>query len=93
MEAQRERQRMILSCGWFFDDIGRIEPKNNVAYAAQPGRLTRLATGVDLAPQVLADLRRVVSCRTGLSGGTVFRRQMRQAEEVTIRARFTPPDV
>ena len=48
LEAQRERQRMFTSCGWFFDDFDRIEPKNNVAYAAQAVRLARLATGVDL---------------------------------------------
>lgn len=90
LEAQRERQRMFTSCGWYFDDFGRIEPRNNVAYAAQAVRLTRLATGVDLAPQALADLRHVFSHRTGLRGDTVFQRQMRRVEEVTIRARFHP---
>jgi hypothetical protein len=88
LEAQRERQRMFTSCGWYFDDFGRIEPKNNVAYAAQAVRLTRLATGVDLASQVVADLRHVYSHRHALRGDTVFQRQMRRAEEVTIRARF-----
>jgi hypothetical protein len=44
MEAQ-QRQRMFTSCGWYFDDFGRIEPKNNVAYAAQAVRLTRPAPG------------------------------------------------
>ena len=56
LEAQRERQRMFTSCGWFFDDFDRIEPKNNVAYAAQAVRLARLATGVDLEQAVVADL-------------------------------------
>ncbi len=90
LEAQRERQRMFTSCGWYFDDFGRIEPKNNVAYAAQAVRLTRLATGIDLAPQALADLRHVYSHRNGLRGDTVFQRQMQRVEEVTIRARFNP---
>ena len=53
LKAQRERQRMFTSCGWFFDDFDRIEPKNNVAYAAQAVRLTRVATGVNLAPSAL----------------------------------------
>ena len=35
------------------DDFDRIEPKNNVAYAAQAVLLTRVATGVDLAPAAL----------------------------------------
>jgi hypothetical protein len=40
LEAQRERQRIFTSCGWFFDDFSRIEPRNNVAYAAQAVRPT-----------------------------------------------------
>lgn len=72
LEAQRERQRMFTSCGWFFDDFDRLEPKNNLAYAAQAVRLSRLATGVDLAPQASANLRPVKSERTGLRGDTVF---------------------
>ena len=48
LAAQYERQRVFTSCGWFFDDFGRIEPQNNVAYAAQAVWLTYLATGVDL---------------------------------------------
>jgi len=27
MAAQCERQRMFTSCGWFFEDFDRIEPK------------------------------------------------------------------
>jgi len=73
LEAQRERQRMYTSCGWFFDDFDRIEPRNNLAYAAQAVRLTRLATGYDLEPTALQSLARVVSPRTGLRADSVFR--------------------
>ncbi len=34
LKAQYERQRMFTSCGWFFEDFHRIEPQNNIAYAA-----------------------------------------------------------
>jgi hypothetical protein len=81
LEAQRERQRMFTSCGWFFDDFDRIEPKNNVAYAAQAIRLTQLASGVDLAPAVLEQLRRVVSRRSGLRADQVFASYMRRAQK------------
>ena len=74
LEAQRERQRMFTSCGWFFDDFDRIEPKNNIAYAAQAVRLTRIATGEDLSTQAIADLKHVISPRTGLSADKVFSR-------------------
>lgn len=81
LEAQRERQRMFTSCGWFFDDFNRIEPKNNVAYAAQVVRLVRQATGVDLTNMVMDDLRHVVSQRNGLRGDVVFMRQLERAEK------------
>jgi hypothetical protein len=83
LEAQRERQRMFTSCGWFFEDFARIEPKNNVAYAAQAVRLTCMATGVNLAAQAYAELQHVLSYQTGLRGDTVFRRQYQRAETST----------
>jgi hypothetical protein len=72
LEAERERQRMYTSCGWFFDDFDRIEPKNNMAYAAHALALTRSATGVDLAPDALSHLQSVVSWRTGLRADQVL---------------------
>ncbi len=49
---------MFTSCGWFFDDFDRIEPKNNIAYAAQAVRLAERATGVDLAAKPRAGYER-----------------------------------
>lgn len=72
LESQRERQRMFTSCGWFFDDFDRIEPKNNVAYATQAVLLARLATGADLAPAATTTLRHVQSWRSGLRADEVF---------------------
>jgi hypothetical protein len=85
LEAQRERQRMFTSCGWFFEDFDRIEPKNNLAYAARAVQLTRIATGEDLAPQVLSDLKKVVSPRTKLRGDQVFRRHLKRAQDLENR--------
>lgn len=56
LEAQRERQRMFTSCGWFFDKFDRIESRNNLAYAAQAINLTHLATGIDLSQNMIRDL-------------------------------------
>lgn len=81
LEAQRERQRMYTSCGWFFDDFDRIEPRNNVAYAAQAVRLARLASGVDLRSAVLQDLEQVVSPRTKLRADVLFQRLLDRAEK------------
>jgi hypothetical protein len=72
LAAQYERQRIFTSCGWFFEHFHRIEPQNNIAYAAQSVWLTKQVTGVDLKPQALALLRKVKDQRTGLRGDTVF---------------------
>jgi hypothetical protein len=72
LESQRERQRIFTSCGWFFEDFDRIEPKNVLAYAAQAVRLAQLATGDDLSPQITSDLKHVISPRTGLTADQVF---------------------
>jgi hypothetical protein len=76
LESQRERQRIFTSCGWFFEDFDRIEPKNVIAYAAQSVRLAQLATGDDLSPQVMTDLKHVISPRTGLRADAVFRHHL-----------------
>lgn len=72
LAAQYERQRMFTSCAWFFDQFHRIEPQNNIAYAAQAIWLTKMVTGVDLKPKAMALLRKVNDQRTGLRGDTVF---------------------
>lgn len=72
LESQRERQRMFTSCGWFFEDFDRIEPKNVIKYAAQAVRLVRLATGDDLATQTVPDLGKVISPVSGLRADQVF---------------------
>lgn len=77
--AQYEGQRMFTSCGWFFEDYDRIEPRNNTAYAAQAVWLTRQATGVDLSEVVLDDLGEVVSWKTGVNARDVFLRHLQRA--------------
>jgi len=72
LDAQLQRQRMYASCGWFFEDFDRIEPRNSVAFAAQAVRLVRKATGIDLSPQLMIDLRQVVSTLSGLRGDQVL---------------------
>jgi hypothetical protein len=83
LEAQYERQRMFTSCGWFFDDFDRIEPRNNIAYAAHACWLTYKATGVDLASKAIAMLDEVQSWRSGLKASTVFTHRIDQ-ELVTV---------
>jgi hypothetical protein len=79
LEAQRERQRMYTSCGWFFDDFDRIEPKNNLAYASQAVRLVRLASGVDLEPYIIHDLSKISSPGTRLRADRIFQYYLHRA--------------
>jgi hypothetical protein len=89
LEAQRERQRMFTSCGWFFEDFDRIEPQNNVAYAAQAVRLARLATGANLERDVMRELKDVTSQHSGLRADRVFQSHLRRAEGVnSVRIGF-----
>lgn len=80
LRAQYERQRMFTSCGWFFEDYDRIEPKNNTAYAAQAVWLTSQATGADLVPMAVKCLKEVKSWRSGLRADEVFQSHYRRAQ-------------
>jgi alpha-amylase/alpha-mannosidase (GH57 family) len=81
LESQRERLRMYSSCGWFFEDFDRIEPRNNIAYAARAVHMTQMATGIDLSSLAINSLKYVVSNRSGVRGDEIFRRNIRKAEK------------
>jgi alpha-amylase/alpha-mannosidase (GH57 family) len=84
LEAQRERQRIFTSCGWYFDDFSRLEPRNNVTYAAQAIRLTYMATGINLEAQLKDDLHYVVSYRSNLRGDKVLQKEMQKTLPVDL---------
>ena len=77
LRSQFERQRMYTSCGWFFEDFDRIEPRNNLTYAAQAIWLNQQATGSELFEAAKEWLRPVRSWRTGLKGDQFFERRYR----------------
>jgi len=83
LAAQYERQRIFTSCGWFFDNFHRIEPQNNIAYAAQAVWLTKKVTGKDLKPKAIALLKKVKDPHTGLRGDTVFAERYLRTEDFT----------
>lgn len=76
LRAQLNKQRMFTSCGLFFEDFDRLEPRKNVIYAAQAVWWVKLATGVDLIPQTRHWLSLVRSWRSGLSAEMVFNWQI-----------------
>jgi alpha-amylase/alpha-mannosidase (GH57 family) len=56
LEIQRHAMLMYTSCGWFFDDINRIEPVQLMKYAARAIQLAREVSGKDYEPDLLRTL-------------------------------------
>ncbi|MBA4384433.1 MAG: glycoside hydrolase [Anaerolinea sp.] len=80
-QAELECQRMFTSCGWFFNDLDRIEPKNAVTYAARAVWLTRQATGIDISLQVTDVLEKSKSWRNVVSALDFFKDAMDRFEQ------------
>ncbi|MBP7213954.1 MAG: DUF3536 domain-containing protein [Anaerolineaceae bacterium] len=79
MEAQVKRQCMFTSCGWFFEEFHRIEPQNNIAYAAMAVWLTEKASGMVIPDYLLEILKAVRDKKTGLRADTVFTQTLLRA--------------
>ncbi|HEY7022452.1 MAG TPA: DUF3536 domain-containing protein [Ktedonobacterales bacterium] len=73
LEAQYYGQAMYTSCGFFFDDLDGIEPRNDIAYARKAISEVWRATGTDLQAQFVADLERAHSSHTGATGADLYR--------------------
>ncbi|MEN4013447.1 MAG: DUF3536 domain-containing protein [Chloroflexota bacterium] len=72
LRSQLCKQRMFTSCGWFFEDFDRLEPRLVVVSAAQAIWWMRLATHIDLIPQAQEWLGKVRSWRSSLRADMVF---------------------
>jgi hypothetical protein len=71
-EAFYARQAMMTSCGFFFEDVDRLEPRIVLANARKVLVLLETATGVSLADPFLDRLAHVHSGRGGISGRDIF---------------------
>ena len=90
LEAQYYGQAMYTSCGFFFDDLDRIEPRNDIAYARKAISVVWQATGTDLQAQFVADLERARSSRSGATGADLYRLlPSRPSDELPPRAGTT----
>ena len=74
LEAQYYQQCSFTSCGFFFEDLDRIEPRNDIAFARRAISLNWQATGIDLQPEFIQDLQQAKSWRTSLTGADIYRR-------------------
>jgi hypothetical protein len=72
LEAQYYLQYSFTSCGWFFEDLDRIEPRNDIAFARRAVSLIWQALGIDLQQDFVHDLQAARSWRTQLSGADLY---------------------
>jgi hypothetical protein len=72
LEAQYYLQAAFTSCGFFFEDLDRIEPRNNIAFARRAISLLWQATGHDVQKDFLKDLQKAKSWRTGRTGADLY---------------------
>ena len=56
LDIVRSTVNMFTSCGWFFNDIGGIEPRQNIAYALYAAKGLSLITGKDYQKTLLSEL-------------------------------------
>jgi len=73
LEAQYYQQCSFTSCGFFFEDLDRIEPRNDIAFARRAISHYWQALGIDLQTDFLHDLDAAQSWRTGVSGAEIYR--------------------
>ena len=79
LEMQRNALLMFTSCGWFFDEISRIEPVQIMRYAARAIELAKLLFNVDLEPEYLKILAQAPSNVHALKDGAkVYELQAKQ---------------
>lgn len=73
LEAQYYQQYSFTSCGFFFEDVDRIEPRNDIAFARRAISLIWQAVDIDLQRDFLSDLQAAKSWRTDLTGADLYR--------------------
>jgi hypothetical protein len=72
LEAQVYRQRMFVSCAFFFEDLERIEPRYAIANAVRAMMLVSNVTGDNLTRAFRRDLRIAISPGTGRTGAQIL---------------------
>jgi hypothetical protein len=85
LELERDALRMFTSCGWFFDDIGGIEPRQDLRYAARAISLAGPAAAPAEAAfiETLADA--ASNDRTAGTGRDIYLRSARPSFPAPMR--------
>lgn len=84
MESEYYRQLMFTSCGFFFEDLDRIEPYNNLAFAAKAISLAKAAEFDDIEGAFPDELEYVKSWRTGRTAREMYLHILRSNAQASI---------
>lgn len=76
LEIQHRAMLMYTSCGWFFDDLGRIEAILVLRHAGRVISLTRKTLGIDLEPEFLGLLEIARSNDGNRNGRDIYDREV-----------------
>lgn len=90
LEAEYYAQWMYTSCGFFFEDLDRIEPRNDIAFGRRAISLVWQATHENLQPGFLSDLATAKSWRTGQTGVDLYRQLPPVARDLLPREATQP---
>jgi alpha-amylase/alpha-mannosidase (GH57 family) len=72
LEMQKFSMFMFTSCGWFFEDISRIEAIQILRYAAAAMAIAKEVAGIDLEPELIRRLESAESKDETLGNGRVI---------------------
>lgn len=72
LRAQIYRQRMYVSCTFFYEDLDRAEPRYAMADAVRALRLVEAGTGQNFTAGLRRDLTQAASNRTGKTGAQIL---------------------
>jgi hypothetical protein len=72
LAVQPSRQAMFTSCGWFFEDLDRLETRYVLSHAARAITLSARATGVSLMDAFRRSLAPARSWMTDQTGDEIF---------------------
>jgi hypothetical protein len=87
LEMEREALRMYSSCAWFFDDIGGLEPRQGMRYAAHACDLAGATARAELEHALLGYLAQGLSNDAAVgTGRDVYERYARNRLSADVRA-------
>ena len=89
LDAMRNVMFSFSSCGWFFNDIAGIEPRQNMMYALYAAEVLQEFTGVNYQQAVFADLKEAKSnISSEGTGEDIAKRDLPKSPAFTMAAGF-----